>query len=72
MDILDTIKSECPRLRSLDFDMINTHDTDITPEDSNDFFRTRSLESLKTSIGLPLMDKDLFSTFGRMETLSRS
>lgn len=72
LDILNTIKSECPRLRSLELNVINIfEDTDITPEDFNDFFRSKSLESLKITIGPPLVDKDLISILGKMETLKK-
>ncbi|KAG9516071.1 hypothetical protein KCU93_g9262, partial [Aureobasidium melanogenum] len=71
VDILNAIRSECPRLRSFELDVINIHDGNVTPEDFNDFFRTRTLESLKISIGWPLMDKDLFLILGRVETLKK-
>ncbi|KAG9681592.1 hypothetical protein KCU95_g14430, partial [Aureobasidium melanogenum] len=73
LDILNTTKVECPGPRSLELNVINIfNDTDIMLEDFNDFFRTRSLENLKISIGWSLMDKDLFSILGKMETLKKS
>ncbi|CAD0100866.1 unnamed protein product [Aureobasidium mustum] len=68
-DLLTTIKFQCPRLRFLVLETVDTHNTDITPEDFNDFFCTKSLEFLRMSIESPLMSKSLFSTLGRMQTL---
>lgn len=68
-DLLRTLNSRCPQLRSITLENINTAESDLSPKDLNDFFGKLSLESVITDIQPPLMNGNLLLTFGRMENL---
>lgn len=70
-DLLTTLNSQCTRLRSVALDRINEGGTDITPEDFNNFFCNKPIESISLDFGPPLMSNRLISTFANMENLKK-
>ncbi|KAH0367762.1 hypothetical protein KCU65_g4398, partial [Aureobasidium melanogenum] len=70
-DLLTTLNSQCTRLRSVALDRINEGETDITPEDFNNSFRNKPIESISLNFGPPLMSVGLISTFANLENLKK-
>ncbi|KEQ74323.1 hypothetical protein M436DRAFT_80757 [Aureobasidium namibiae CBS 147.97] len=68
-ELLTGMGTQCPRLRSLRLVVRENSNTDITPEDFNEFVRKQSLECVFIGIEPSLVTKDLLSTLGGMGTL---